>query len=195
VIAALYVDPNGAYAGLPDVDLWDESRDARLYQGPHAVVAHPPCSSWCQLAPINRKRYGHKVGDDGGCFAAALASVRRWGGVLEHPANSYAWPAHDLMTPSRAGWVRDIYGGWSCAVYQGHYEHDAAKGTWLYAFGVTYLPIFTWGKAAGKALVSWCNNHGTQHDERPRIGKKAAAATPPPFRDLLLSIARSVPRE
>jgi hypothetical protein len=45
-VAALYVDPAGVYAGLDDVDLWDEKRDARLYAGPWSVVAHPPCKSW-----------------------------------------------------------------------------------------------------------------------------------------------------
>src|SRR6266542_1132660 len=49
-VAALYVDPNGVYASLPDVEVWDEARDARLYAGPWPVVAHPPCARWCRLA-------------------------------------------------------------------------------------------------------------------------------------------------
>ena len=43
MIAALFVQKNGAYFDLPDVDPWDEERDARLYSGPHPVVAHPQC--------------------------------------------------------------------------------------------------------------------------------------------------------
>lgn len=46
MIAALYVEKNGVYYGLPDVDPWDKERDARLYAGPWPVVAHPPCSTW-----------------------------------------------------------------------------------------------------------------------------------------------------
>lgn len=194
-VAALYCDPRGPYAGLPDVDLWDEFRDARLYQGPRSVVAHPPCSRWCQLAGVVEARYGHKRGEDGGCFESALKSVRRFGGVLEHPAYSLAWPRFDLPTPPvNGGWVRGICGGWSCHVEQGHYGHPARKATWLYAFGVPDLPMLRWGKSTGRALVSWLNNHGTQHDTRPRVGKKQASATPPAFRDVLLSIARSVPQ-
>jgi hypothetical protein len=193
VIAALYVDPRGAYAGLPDVELWDEKRDARLYHGPHAVVAHPPCSRWCQLAAIVEKRYGYKRGDDGGCFAAALATVRRVGGVLEHPAYSKAWSAFDLPTPpTKGGWVRGICGGWVCHVEQGHFGHPARKATWLYAFGAPSLPDLPWGRSSAVAVVSWCQNHGGGNG--PRIGKKVAAATPEAFRDVLLSIARSVPR-
>lgn len=43
MIAALYVEKGGAYYGLEGVDPWDEQRDARLYDGPWPVVAHPPC--------------------------------------------------------------------------------------------------------------------------------------------------------
>ena len=46
MIAALYVMRDGCYYGMPDVDPWDEERDARLYAGPYAVVAHPPCERW-----------------------------------------------------------------------------------------------------------------------------------------------------
>ena len=46
MIAALYVESRGVYAGLPDVDLWDRDRDARTYAGPWPVVAHPPGARW-----------------------------------------------------------------------------------------------------------------------------------------------------
>lgn len=103
MIAALFVDPRGCYAELPDVDLWDERRDAREYPGPHRVVAHPPCSRWCRLAGLVQARWGHRIGDDGGCFRSALAAVRKWGGVLEHPAYSKAWAAHGLLAPPTGG--------------------------------------------------------------------------------------------
>jgi hypothetical protein len=43
MIAALYVEKNGCYFNLPGVDPWDVKRDARLYDGPYPVIAHPPC--------------------------------------------------------------------------------------------------------------------------------------------------------
>ena len=138
MIAALFVTKGGCYFGLPDVDPWDETRDARLYAGPWPVVAHPPCSRWCRLAGLVEARWGHKRGEDGGCFASALASVRRWGGVLEHPAYSDAWGAFGIARPPRTGgWVpADGSGGWTCHVEQGRYGHPAKKATWLYACGV-----------------------------------------------------------
>src|SRR5437588_11753206 len=63
-VAALYVDPNGVYANLPGVEVWDEARDARLYAGPWPVVAHPPCARWCRLAGFVESRFGYKRGDD-----------------------------------------------------------------------------------------------------------------------------------
>ena len=192
-IAALFVDPRGVYAGLEGVDVWGEARDARRYPGPHPVVAHPPCSRWCRLAGLVEARWGHKRGDDGGCFASALESVRRWGGVLEHPAHSDAWIAFSLPVPHAHGlWHKGFCGGWSCHVEQGHYGHAARKATWLYAFGVD-LPEMRWGRAArARALVSWCaNSKHLENDARPRVGKKQASATPLEFRDVLIAMARS----
>jgi hypothetical protein len=205
MIAALFVDPKGIYSGLPGVEIWGEARDARLYAGPWPVVAHPPCARWCRLAGLVQARWGYRKGDDSGCFASALASVRRWGGVLEHPAHSDAWDRYELPVPPRhGGWVRDFDGGWACQVEQGRYGHPAKKATWLYAFGVSLLPSLAWGFQPDsgeraligglrhkRALVSWCGNHTKVDDKRPRVGKAAASATPITFRDVLIEIARS----
>ena len=194
-VAALFVDPKGCYAGLPGVDLWDEQRDARLYDEEHPVVAHPPCSTWCQLAAVNEARYGHRVGDDGGCFESALASVRRCGGVLEHPAYTHAWKRFGLRKPHRpGGWLPTRCGGHVCHVEQHSYGHPARKATWLYAHGVD-LPQLLWGSTGTPtAWVGWMRNHGAG-EGRKRVGKRAAAATPPAFRDALLAMARSARSE
>lgn len=190
MIAALYVQTGGAYYGLHDVDPWDEARDARGYDGPWPVVAHPPCSRWCRLAGLVEARWGHKRGEDGGCFASALRAVRLWGGVLEHPAYSDAWAAFDLPRPRRqGGWQRGLCGGWSCHVEQGLYGHPARKATWLYMYGCE-PPELRWGRATGLALVSWCSNRINPGEVRPRVGKAKASATPPEFRDVLLDMAR-----
>jgi hypothetical protein len=200
-VAALYVERGGVYYGLPDVDPWDQERDARLYAGPWPVVAHPPCERWGRYwsgGPSARER--RAKGDDNGCFTAALAAVRRWGGVLEHPEASHAWRAHGLIAPLRGGgWsVADDVGGWTCCVEQGHYGHRARKATWLYAHGVE-LPRITWGKAAAARLDE--GYHSAEERRRriktgicQRLSKRQRAATPEPFRDLLLSIARTATR-
>ncbi len=197
-IAALYVQTGGTYFNTANVDPWDEKRDARTYQGPLPVVAHPPCSRWCRLAGLVEARWGHKRGEDGGCFAHALATVRRVGGVLEHPAYSDAWEAFGLARPPRGGgWVRaDDHGGSTCHVEQGRYGHVAKKATWLYSVGAV-LPDLRWGSdldSKSKALVSWCGNHVNSGERRPRVGKAAAAATPPEFKAVLIAMARSVDR-
>jgi hypothetical protein len=199
-VAALFVEPGGCYCGLPHVDAWDRSRDARLYAGPWSVVAHPPCERWGRYhggAPLTWPRL--KLGDDGGCFASALASVRYWGGVLEHPEGSHAWRAAGLNLPPRCGgWVvADWQGGWTCCVEQGWYGHRARKATWLYACGVD-LPSLSWGSAPGNFVRLDDGFHSAAERARAvktgachRLSRRQRAATPEPFRDLLLSIAAS----
>ena len=188
MIAALFVVKGGCYWGIEGVDPWDEERDARLYTGPHPVVAHPPCERWCMLAGLVEHRWGHKKGDDGGTFASALASVRRCGGVLEHPAFTAAWPAHGLPTPGDYGWQRDLFGGWTCQVSQSAYGHLAQKLTWLYYVGNTPPPSMRWETPKGTHKVSRFDDAGST---QPALTKRQAKATPTEFRDLLLSIARS----
>lgn len=200
-IAALYVETGGCYFGLPDVDPWDLERDARLYSGPHPVVAHPPCQRWGRFATGSTRKPGqYRVGEDAGCFAAALTAVRNYGCVLEYPKDSLAWNYFGLMRPPGAGgWVKaDSYGGWTCCLEQGHYGHFSRKPTWLYAVSAD-LPPLRWGKSEQRLPAYAVERYG--YEKARRIGVIAAVggkdktrirnATPAAFRDVLLSIARS----
>lgn len=196
-VAALYVMADGVYSGRPDVDCWDITRDARKYAGPWPVVAHPPCERWGRYwsgGPSAKVR--RQLGDDGGCFAAALHAVRRFGGVLEHPEASHAFPRHGLRRPPRVGgWVPCLDGiGWVCCVEQGHYGHRARKATWLYAVGCE-LPALRWGRADGKIRLDQGHHNRAERDANPRahqlVTAAERAATPSAFAELLLSMARS----
>src|SRR5690349_6144741 len=107
-IQALYIDSNGPYPNLLGLEnCWDAVRDARNYNGPDPVVAHPPCQLWVNLAFVNYKRYGgdhNKPGNDQGMFSHALKCVRSNGGVIEHPGSSHAWKQYGLKRPPEYGW-------------------------------------------------------------------------------------------
>ncbi len=198
MIAALFVMKDGPYFGIEGIDPWDEERDARTYLGPHRVIAHPPCERFGRYwsgGPSARVR--RKLGDDEGCFASALESVRKWGGVLEHPEASHAWRIYGLNPPPRdGGWVSaDFFGGFTCCVEQGAYGHRARKATWLYA-NQCELPSLKWGKAPGDFLRLDVGFHSKEERARAvktgvcqRLSKRQRSATPPAFRDLLISIA------
>ena len=197
MIAALFVDANGIYAGRPDVDLWPKERDARRYSGPWPVVAHPPCQLWTNMAAVNWKRYGrdrpawYPGGDDGGCFAFALAAVRCWGGVLEHPASTHAWAAHGLPRPPQDGWQVLLSAGPMveavCDVAQVAYGHKARKRTWLFYAGPSAPTMIRTNAPTATHQIG-------QFDRiKPTLSGRAASATPPAFAELLLSMARNVP--
>lgn len=205
MIAALYVETNGAYYGLEGVDPWDEERDARKYAGPHPVVSHPPCQRWGRMKDGGPSLPGGRLPHhDEGCFAAALTAVRNFGGVLEHPKDSAAWDYFGLMRPPHTGgWIMaDSFGGWTCNVEQGHYGHLSRKATWLYAVGCE-LPSLTWGRSPQKIHPVALERHG--YEKARRIGMMAMIGgkdktrirnmTPEPFRDLLIEIARSACRQ
>lgn len=196
-VAALFVETGGVYSGLEGVEVWDEARDARLYAGPYPVVAHPPCQRWCRFAKGIEKTHGYKVGDDGGCFAAALDAVRTYGGVLEHPAHSLAWAEFELPVPSKGGgWCTNWGGGWAAYVEQGRYGHPMRKATWLYYFGPDPDDL-RWGFTPDSVLQTYKWGHRAdkpEHDRnRPRCDSRHSE-TPEAFRDVLLAMARSAVR-
>ena len=195
MIAALFVETNGCYFGLAGVDPWDIHRDARLYPGPHPVVAHPPCERWGRFAEGSMTRKVHQVGDDGGCFASALDSLRRWGGVLEHPAHSKAWDQFRIPRPSKTGWTKVGSDLWTCEVEQGHYGHKARKKTWLLVCGPKPFDL-VWGPCEQRLPAKRLAERGYESARRcgiiANMSSRQRQRTPPEFRDLLLSIARNV---
>lgn len=200
-ISALYVETDGCYFGLENVDPWDEIRDARKYKGKDPVVAHPPCQRWGRYwhgAPNKPNQYN--LGEDEGCFGAALTAVRNHGGVLEHPAHSRAWDWFGLAKPPKSGgWVKaDEFGGFTCQVEQGHYGHLSRKTTWLYCVGGD-LPDLVWGRSEQRIHPVALERYG--YEKARRIGMMAMVggkdktrirnATPIEFRDVLIRIAES----
>lgn len=72
--------------------------------------------------------------------------------------------------------------------------HLAQKATWLYEVGCA-LADLKWGSdpdSQSNAIVSWCSNHVSSSENRPCIGKSTASRTPIEFREVLISMARSV---
>lgn len=209
MIAALYVKAGGPYFGIEGVDPWDESRDARLYAGPYPVVAHPPCPRWGKMfagQPLWIKRTGQrkKKGDDGGCFAAALAAVKRWGVFWSAP--SIHTLGHILVSISPreqgAGLPPTSKGGWTCCVEQGRYGHYARKPTWLLAYKCR-LPALKWGRSQAN-IPDWAiERYGEKRARRAgELAFKGGGTdssqrieTPKAFRDLLIEMAQSAQSE
>lgn len=174
MIAALFVAEKGPYASDPRFDAWGVTRDARSYAGPAPVVAHPPCERWGRFAEGSPTNKRFQLGDDGGCFEAALAAVRRSGGVIEHPQGSHAFRHFGLPIPPRRGWsVPDRFGGRSCYIDQGAYGHPAKKPTWLYAV-LPAFPDLNWTRVWGRPRIGGDGFHSTAERARAkaRVGGK-----------------------
>jgi hypothetical protein len=160
-VAALYIDPRGPYPALLGPDMcWDEKRDARLYDGPWPVVAHPPCGPWGRLRHLYR-------GSEHDCAIRAVEQVRRFGGVLEHPAGSRLWGACGLPRPSEP---LDQFGGVTVEVEQVRWGHVARKRTWIYLVGVADLGEMP----PPREPTHWISGG------RGRAGKKAKTTPVPP---------------
>ena len=176
-VAALYVDPRGPYPKMPGVECWDEARDARLYVGPHPVVAHPPCGPWSRLKHFCRHQ-------DPSCGPRAVEQVRELGGVLEHPADSSLWLAMGLPRP---GEFSDVFGGFTVAVNQCDWGHPTRKPTWLYLVGAELnhrnMP------PRREPTHSICNGRGMKGG-RARATAEQSRLTPPAFAEFLVEIAR-----
>ena len=185
-ISVLFARRDSIYKTLPGVDVWDADRDALKWPGGTSVVAHPPCRAWGRLAHFANPIPGEKE------FATwAVEMIRKWGGVLEHPAQSRVWDAAQMPKPGRG---RDEWGGWSISVDQHWWGHRANKETWLYVCGC---------EPADAPKIPLRIDEGTHYimqDRRPgtstrnwwkrRLPTSEREATPPALAAWLVELAR-----
>jgi hypothetical protein len=169
---------------MPGVDVFDADRDARTWAGGVPVVAHPPCRAWGRLRTFAKPRPDEKA-----LAFFAIAQVRAFGGVLEHPAGSTLWQAAGLPMPGRG---RDAFGGWTLGINQSDFGHRAEKATMLYIVGLDHeqlppMPRLSLAYAthcietrAKRGTVAW----------RPSVTKAEREHTPAPLAAWLVEVAR-----
>ena len=190
-IAALFVAKDSIYKSFDFIDCYDAERDAMSYRGTFPVIAHPPCQLWGKMARVNFARWGgehNRPGNDGGLFEYALKMVNYYGGVLEHPAQSYAFGEYEINKPSGMGWCKHgIY--WVCEVWHSAYGHKANKSTWLYYVGNSPPFELDWSRPKGSHQIGFQDQRGKSKN-KPTLNKKDANATPEKFRDMLIQLAR-----
>ena len=192
-VAALYIDPRGPYPKMPGVDCYDEERNAEMYAGPWPVVAHPPCGPWGRLRHLS-------TNDAPEHALHAIAIVREFGGVLEHPRGSLLWKALDLPAPGES----DAF-GFTIEVAQVEWGHVARKVTWLYLVGVPWSAIER-PPFPGREPTHWVTSFRSTTSDTPKrykqngsavpVGIKVCSAqqrrrTPPLFAEYLVRLARS----
>jgi hypothetical protein len=185
VVAVLFARADSHYKMLPGTDVWDIDRDARNWPGGAPVVAHPPCRAWGRLRHMANSRP-----DEKNLARLAVALVREFGGVLEHPAASTLWPAQRLPEPGQ----RDAWGGWTLPIVQQWWGHRAEKATRLYIVGcqpndVPTLPLVL-GSAVAVCGTSGRRLDGTRNTDRPEITKAEREHTPPELAVWLVELAR-----
>jgi hypothetical protein len=178
-VSVLFARADSHYKALPGVDVWDAERDARRWPGGAPVVAHPPCRAWGLLRQFAKPREDEKA-----LAPWAVEQVRRFGGVLEHPARSSLWNELGLPKP---GEFEDEFGGYTLEIDQFHWGHKAEKRTWLYVVGAKSVPAMPRREGRPTHVVRPCKN-GTG---AKIITKPEREHTPPGLAAWLVALAAS----
>lgn len=177
-VAVLFARADSCYKALPGCDVWDADRDARRWPGGCPVVAHPPCRAWGRLRHFAKPRPDEKA-----LALWAVEQVRKFGGVLEHPASSTLWPAAELPAPGN----RDQWGGWTLPIHQHWWGHRAEKATLLYIVGCepANVPPLPYRMDEPTHVVQSRKRTGS----RPHIAKAEREHTPPELAKWLVELA------
>ncbi|MBC7351921.1 MAG: hypothetical protein H5U08_06140 [Thermogutta sp.] len=172
-VAVLFAQARTHYRSLPGVEVWDRRRDARGYPGPYPVVAHPPCRVYSRYLSKQAKA----PPDEYTLAIFAVAAVRAYGGVLEHPRISKLWDRCGLPPPGES----DAW-GFTIEIWQWWFGYPGGKKrTWLYCCGVhpddlPPIPYRLWTPG--------------DHERWQLLSRAARSKTPPALCEWLVSVAR-----
>ena len=126
MVSILYAHARSNYKKYPDLQVYDEARDALSFSGSDVIIAHPPCRLYSKMrafstAPEFEKIYAYH----------ALKIIRLNGGILEHPCSSLFFKEANLPLPGST----DAFGGFTISVNQGWFGYYTEKRTRLYIVG------------------------------------------------------------
>ncbi|QTR51624.1 hypothetical protein [Candidatus Thiothrix anitrata] len=179
LVTVLFARPDSVYKNSQQpVDVWDAERNALNWQGGTPVVAHPPCRAWSQLRYFAKPVAGEKE-----LALWAVAQVRQYGGVLEHPARSQLWPVAGLPKPSE----KDEYGGWTYEAPQKWWGHRCEKPTRFYIVGCSPANMPEVPFVLGEATHVQTYSHRCRR--RPQITRAEREHTPPRLAEWLITLA------
>jgi len=181
-VSVLFARSDSIYKTIDGCDVWDADRDARNWPGGSPVVAHPPCRTWGSLKTKAKAPAGEKH-----LALFALAMVRQYGGVLEHPWQSDLRAQPDMPAVGR----RDVWGGWILPIRQHWFGHKAIKRTMLYICGCEPREIPTMPMELGEASHTVGLWSGRDRDNcKPGLPKSEFDKTPPALAEWLVELAR-----
>ena len=184
-IAVLFVTPDSVYKTIQGVDTYDQARDARTWPGGSPLIAHPPCGTWGSFRRLIKANP-----DEHRLAIWTVGLIRRWGGILEHPAYSTLWAECNLPRP---GQPLDTWGGFTLQVDQFWWGHRARKRTWLYVCGCSQSDVPEIPQVFGRAprlIMSKQGLRAGMPGYRKKIRKKECLATPEKFAYWLVELAR-----
>jgi hypothetical protein len=188
-VAVLFARRDSFYKSQPECDVFDVDRDARNYEGPLPVIAHPPCRAWGELSHLAKPVPGEK---ELALFAVDI--VRKYGGCLEHPKKSKLWDEYELPAIGEI----DSFGGWILPIAQSDFGHKAEKKTFLYIVGIrpAELPVFDimLGRATHVIAQSGRRRDGSRIVKgdpryRPQVSKAEREHTPARLGKWLIDLA------
>lgn len=180
-VAVLFARSDSHYKSLADVEVYDMERDARTYDGPYPIVAHPPCRGWGAFAWRANARP-----DEKNLARLAVSLVRAFGGVLEHPAASKLWKDQMLPMPTKI----DHFGGFTLPIDQHWWGHRASKRTFLYIVGCkpTDVPDIPFVMSEPTHVIGDVGR-ASKGNKKPEISKAEREHTPPELAKWLVSLA------
>ncbi len=184
MISALFVRKDSVYKEL-GIDCYDIDRDGRNFSGTHPIICHPPCRAWGRL-----KHFAKPRPDEKELALFCIEKIRKYGGVLEHPAGSTLFKLLWLPKPG----CFDPYGGYTIQVDQFNFGHKARKRTLLYIVGLdpNELPKIPVAIGEPEFVVSSSKYKYGDEGYRKRITDKERESTPLEFAKFLIQIAEKI---
>lgn len=126
----LFTRKNSVYKKL-GCNCYDETRNALLFTGHESVICHQPCRAWAKLKGQAKPRPDEKE-----TAHFSIRTVRKNGGIVEHPIYSELWKYYGIRPGQYDGY------GILYPISQKWFGHRAEKLTGLYIVGYPELIQF-----------------------------------------------------